>query len=145
MENISEKCKQRKQYLQSYVVLSSSIKVIENVINTFEYEQSQYASIIQNEVILDKINMALERLIFNLSKILNEKNKVCRIILKEIEEMDSGIEQNILLLKYINGYTWEQICEMMNYSLRQVYYIHKHALQHFGNKLIEEHSKEEGE
>lgn len=143
--NISERCKQTKRYLQSYVVMSSSIKVIENIINIFKNEQSQYHEIIESKDISEKIDMAVDKLISNLLKILDEKNKVCQMILIDIENMDSEIEQNILFLKYINGYTWEQICEIMNYSLRQIYYIHKQALQHFESVLTDKYLIMEGE
>jgi DNA-directed RNA polymerase specialized sigma subunit len=62
---------------------------------------------------------------------LEIKNQICKKIVKNVNQMDSEIEKDILLLKYISGYTWEEISEMTNYSLRQVYNIHNRALKHF--------------
>lgn len=39
--------------------------------------------------------------------------------------------RDILLLRYIHGYTWEQIAEAKHYSVRYVYKIHGRALAAF--------------
>ena len=45
--------------------------------------------------------------------------------------MSDETEKELLILKYIKGHTWEEVAELMNYSLRQIYNLHKQALSHF--------------
>jgi len=55
---------------------------------------------------------------------------LCKLIQKA-KETNTGWD---LLFKQlqplIRGYTWEEISEHLNYSLRQIYNIHNHALEH---------------
>ena len=87
-------------------------------------------SVMQGDTDTDS-GMEMKDVFSSLRKQLGEKNQICKIIVKNVSRMDSEIEKNILLLKYISGYTWEEISEMTNYSLRQVYNIHNLALKHF--------------
>ena len=56
----------------------------------------------------------------------------CRIKL-EIEEalwkMEDPEEARVLRFRYIYFMTWEEISETMNYSARQIHYIHKNAIK----------------
>ncbi len=54
-------------------------------------------------------------------------------ILSNINRLDQELEKNVLIQKYISGYTWEQICENLDYSLRQIYNIHNRALNSLYN------------
>lgn len=66
----------------------------------------------------------------HIEQLVEDKCSVCRSVLQSIEMLSDETEKNILLLKYIYGKTWEEISEDLSYSLRQVYYLHKHALEH---------------
>lgn len=125
-----EKKEQKKAFLQSYQVLNFSIKTLENLLVSLEKEQNQSISVLQGDTGTDS-GMEMKDVFSSFRKQLGEKNQICKIIVKNVSRMDSEIEKNILLLKYISGYTWEEISEMTNYSLRQVYNIHNHALKHF--------------
>lgn len=125
-----EKKDQKKAFLQSYQALSFSIKTLGNLLVSLEEEQNQLLSALQGDTGTDP-NMEMKDVFSSFRKQLGEKNQICKIIVKNVSRMDSEIEKNILLLKYISGYTWEEISEMTNYSLRQVYNIHNHALKHF--------------
>ena len=51
---------------------------------------------------------------------------------ERIEEMISRLgpkERMLMRYYYIEGYTWEQVCDAMNYSWRQVHRIHAGALR----------------
>lgn len=133
MENIIETCGQKKMYLQSYSSLTMSVKIIKELIGFLIIEQKENATVITKSTKLNKINLEAEKLVTILADLLVEKNNLLIIIFNEINQMDSEIEKNILMLKYIKGYTFEQICEYLNYSLRQVYNIHNNALRHFKN------------
>ena len=52
-------------------------------------------------------------------------------IQKQIEKMEDENEKMVLTLRYLRSYEWERICVEMNYSWRQVHYIHSRALEHF--------------
>lgn len=121
---------QKKEYLKSYKAKKASVHALEHIVKVMEEEEAFCKNILSDNrlyEIHEKIEMVKDDLLIA----IEEKNLTCRILLFEIHKMEQEDEKNVLLLKYINGYTWEQICEIMNYSLRQVYYIHNKALEHF--------------
>lgn len=71
--------------------------------------------------------------------IAKEKMRLCRAVsslLKEKRSIEHSIDDlpnanYALLLKYryIDGCTWEEIAEQMNYSFRSVHYMHQKALE----------------
>lgn len=126
-----EKIDQKKAFLQSYQALIVSIKTLGNLLTRLEEEQIQLFSILSRFSGTGQVDMEMSDICCCLREQLREKNQICNKIVKNVSQMDSEIEKDILLLKYISGYTWEEISEMTNYSLRQVYNIHNHALKHF--------------
>ncbi|NNJ29501.1 sigma-70 family RNA polymerase sigma factor [Lacrimispora defluvii] len=131
MNGNTEKKELKKTYLQSYQALSFSIKTLEVLMNRMKEEQRQTISFITAFWGTDQSVVEMTDVFTCLRKQLAEKNLICSAIVKKVECMDCEIEKNILLLKYISGYTWEEISEITNYSLRQVYNIHNLALKHF--------------
>lgn len=126
-----EKIDQKKAFLQSYQALIVSIKTLGNLLTRLEEEQIQLFSILSRFSGTGQVDKEISDICSYLREQLREKNEICKKIVKNVSQMDSEIEKDILLLKYISGYTWEEISEMTNYSLRQVYNIHNHALNHF--------------
>lgn len=51
-------------------------------------------------------------------------------VIDAIEGMSDPQEQEVLVLYYLGGKTWEEVADKMGYSLRQIHYIHGRALQH---------------
>jgi DNA-directed RNA polymerase specialized sigma subunit len=131
MNGNTEKKELKKTYLQSYLALSFSIKTLEVLMNRMKEEQRQTKSFLTTFFGADQSDVEMTDIFTRLRKQLAEKNLICSAIVKKVECMDCEIEKNILLLKYISGYTWEEISEITNYSLRQVYNIHNLALKHF--------------
>ena len=131
MNGIKEKKEQKKTYLQSYQALGFSIKTLEVLLKRIEEEQRQSMSVLAVYSGTDQADVEMTDVFTCFRKQLGERNQICRAIVKKVGCMDSEIEKNILLLKYISGYTWEEISEITNYSLRQVYNIHNQALKHF--------------
>jgi len=131
MNGNTEKKELKKTYLQSYQALSFSIKTLEVLINRMKEEQRQTMSVLAAQSGTGQSDAEMTDVFTCLRKQLAEKNLICSAIVKKVEFMDCEIEKNILLLKYISGYTWEEISEITNYSLRQVYNIHNLALKHF--------------
>lgn len=128
MNGKTDKKEQKKAFLQSYQALNFSIKTLGDLLIKLEEEHKQSLSVLSGDSNTDKV---MSSIFSCFRKQMGEKNQICRIIVKNVNNMDSEIEKNILLLKYISGYTWEEISEMTNYSLRQVYNIHNQALKHF--------------
>jgi DNA-directed RNA polymerase specialized sigma subunit len=122
---------QKKAFLQSYQALIVSIKTLGNLLIRLEEEQNELFSILSRFSGTGQVEVEMLDICSCLREQLREKNQICKRIVKNVSLMDSEIEKDILLLKYISGYTWEEISEMTNYSLRQVYNIHNHALKHF--------------
>lgn len=131
MNSSTEKKELKKTYLQSYQALSFSIKTLEVLLKRMKEEQRQTMSFLTTFFGADQSDVEMTDVFTCLKKQLAEKNLICSAIVKKVECMDCEIEKNILLLKYISGYTWEEISEITNYSLRQVYNIHNLALNHF--------------
>lgn len=126
-----EKMEQKKAFLQSYQALIVSIKTLGNLLIRLEEEQKQLLSITSRGSNAVQLEMEMMNISSDFREQLEIKNQICKRIVKKVSQMESEIEKNILLLKYISGYTWEEVSEMTNYSLRQVYNIHNRALKHF--------------
>ena len=56
-----------------------------------------------------------------------------RAISDSIESMqtDDEREKELLRLKYLRGYTWEEVAVIMNYDIRHIFRIHGNALLNF--------------
>lgn len=57
--------------------------------------------------------------------------KTYQQIAKQIKQMKSENEKDVLFYRYIRGLDWWEIAEKMNYSERWIYKIHGEALTHF--------------
>lgn len=57
--------------------------------------------------------------------------KLCKEIMDNIELLASEDEKDVLTFRYIKLMKWEEICDKMNFSWRQVHYLHNKALEHF--------------
>ncbi len=52
------------------------------------------------------------------------------LIASSIEDMDDIKEQELMRLKYLMGYTWEEVSDEMVLDLRWIYRLHGRALSH---------------
>lgn len=77
----------------------------------------------------EELEQEKTRLCKKVSRILKEK----RAIEKEIDNVKNASEALLLRYRYIDGYGWEEISEFMNYSPRNLHYMHKKALQAVAN------------
>lgn len=84
----------------------------------------KYSQKTKEELEAEKINLCKK-----VSKYLKEK----REIEKEIDNVDDASEALLLRYRYIDGYGWEEISELMNYSPRNIHYMHKKALLSVAN------------
>lgn len=115
----------KKEYLKKYKSLNLSINLIEKEIEILlNEEQKKGYRFSENSQIFEKI-------ILNLQSLIKEKGDLLNSIEQGIESLENETEKNILRLKYILGYSWEKISEIMDYSLRQIYNLHIKALLNF--------------
>lgn len=77
------------------------------------------------EAIAEKI-MDLER---EISERIDDLRKKQSDVESAIVRLDSDRERDVLTLKYICGYSWDQIIQTSNYSRRQVFRLHGVALK----------------
>ena len=131
---MDNKQKNLKAYLNSYYALKLSTKTLEITLNTLKEELEKIDSLMNPQRFIE-YHEKISYLITLLTSLLNEKNQTCIDILEKINSLDSELEKNILFLKYISCFTWEQIAELTNYSLRQVYNLHNSALNHLNDVL----------
>ncbi len=80
---------------------------------------TDFAEKTEEEIQREKIKLCKK-----VSAILKEK----RAIEKEIDKVKDGNEALVLKYRYIDGYGWEQISELLDYSPRNVHYMHNRAL-----------------
>lgn len=71
-------------------------------------------------------------------EISDEKIRLCRMVSRlikdkryiedKIDSLDNGTYALLLKYRYIDGYSWEDITELLDYSWRNVHYMHNKAL-----------------
>ena len=49
-------------------------------------------------------------------------------IINKINSIENNKSKSILTYRYINGYSWETICEVLNMKERTVFYLHRQGL-----------------
>ena len=113
LENYRANLKELKRFTEEYRMYRD-LGVVIGDFKTFCKEETQ------KELITEET-----RLCKKVSTILKEK----RAIEKNIDKVKDASEALLLRYRYIDGYGWEEICEMMNYSPRNIHYLHKKALK----------------
>lgn len=119
MDKSNIKVETKKIYLKSYGNLQLSIKTIKTVLNVLNNDY--YEEIFSYNKIKSEYKLEKEKIIKNLEELINYKIILCETLIKAINDIDDEIEKNILLLRYINGETWEDISEFLSYSVRQLH------------------------
>lgn len=111
-ENYRVNLKELKRFVKEYRMLSD----LTNILSPADTKETKCT--------LDNIGKEKLRLCKKVNNILKEK----RAIEKEIDNVKNGAEAMLLRYRYIDGCDWEEICELLNYSPRNVHYMHKKAL-----------------
>ena len=74
------------------------------------------------------------------SKIEEEKarlNQLVQRVTEEILQLDDTNESDLLVYRYVNLASWEEIAERMNFSESWLYKLHRSALSSFQKKIVE--------
>lgn len=112
-ENYRVNLKELKRNAKEYRMLSDLTKILSPA------DDKETKNTIES---LDKEKLRLCRKVKN---ILKEK----REIEKEIDSVKNGTEAMLLRYRYIDGCDWEEISELLNYSPRNIHYMHKKAMR----------------
>lgn len=79
-----------------------------------------------------KVPRSVERILQAKQELLIQINN-CSDVRQQIDivvsKIDGDTEQEILRRRYLLGQTWEKISDSMSYSLRNIYLIHKKAIE----------------
>lgn len=132
---------QKKQYLKSYRSTLWDIHLLEDEIHMFQSLSNTPSCIIHpvhgTQAFTDytSYRAQIDTQIIRLQAKRLESVRYYREILQCISTVEDPTEQILLLLKYIHGNTLEAIAETLNYSLRQIHNIHRHALEHLSLPL----------
>lgn len=127
---------QKKQYLKSYRSTRCLIQILESEIFNFQslsFESSYILHPVEGTDTYANYSLyraQVDTLIFKLQSQRLEAVRYYQNIIQCIETVTDPVEQNVLRLKYIHGDTLEVIAEKLNYSLRQIHNIHRHAVEH---------------
>ena len=104
--------KELKRFAQEYKMLEDLTKILSPA-DTKETKNT-----------IDNLGKEKLKLCKKVNNILKEK----RAIEKEIDNVKNGAEAMLLRYRYIDGCDWEEISELLNYSPRNIHYMHKKAL-----------------
>ena len=127
---------QKKQYLKSYRSTLWNIQLLEDEIQMFQSFSNTPSYIIHpvcgTQAFTDytSYRTQIDTQIARLQAKRLESIRYYQKILQCISTIEDPTEQTLLRLKYIHGNTLESIAETLNYSLRQIHNIHRHALEH---------------
>ena len=128
-----------KDELKNYTENNREIKIIEEDIKKLQEQKSSINSLVLSDMPKtfnnndnDKIGALIAEIEELIEKYIDKMRNLIRIQ-NEIENVINNIEdatdRNIIRLKYIEDYTWERICVVMNFSWNGVHKRHKKILE----------------
>lgn len=86
---------------------------------------------IQTSNISDQVSSSVVRIIDlenEINESIDELVDLKREAMEKIDDLENEDHKLILTLRYLNYKTWEEIAVEMNYSYRNIHYLHKNAL-----------------
>lgn len=127
-----------KEELKEYIETKREIKIIEEKIEFLKEKKTS----IKSMVITDEPRGSnsesdrLGELLGEIEELIDVYNKKQDRLFKQqmkiekcIDKLEDSIDRNIMRLKYIDGYTWERICVMLNYSWNGIHKKHRKILE----------------
>lgn len=112
LENYRIEIKELERFNKEYEMLVKLNSIIGN-------GNTNYEDTARKEISDEKI-----RLCRMVSRLIKDK----RYIENKIDSLDNGTYALLLKYRYIDGYSWEEITELLDYSWRNVHYMHNKAL-----------------
>ena len=127
----------KKEYLQSYKKYKQKAKRLEEQLEELRLGKmfpSMGMSDIpgaRNQKDLSDYMVQYDRIETNIIKARKDAILRYEEVRQQIEQLEDENEKRVLTLRYLKSYGWERICVEMEYSWRQIHYIHSRALEHF--------------
>lgn len=119
---------EKKKYLKQYAPCLAAVKDTERSLVDLEMEIRDFLRHIDIDL-LESYVESLKQARKMLLQMRYRKRSLYLDIYKKIEKMEDETEKRVLRLKYLEGYSWEQVAEEIGYSVRQIHNIHKRALE----------------
>lgn len=126
-----------KKELKEYIETKREIKIIEEKIEYLESKKTSIKSMIIDDMPKPEPEQdRLGELLGEIEELIDIYNKKQTKLFKQqmkiekcIEKLENSVERNIMRLRYLDGYTWEKICVITNYSWRQIHRYHSKILE----------------
>ena len=135
----------KKEELKNYTENKREIKIIEEDIKKLQEQKSSINSLILSDMPKtfnnndnDKIGALIAEIEELIEKYIDKMRNLIRIqneIENTINNIEDATDRNIIRLKYIEDYTWERICVVMNFSWNGVHKRHKKMIKLFMNVI----------
>lgn len=119
---------EKKKYLKQYAPCLAVVKDTERSLVDLEMEIRDFIRHIDIDL-LESYFESLKQVRKTLLQMRYRKWFLYLDIYNKIEKMEDETEKRVLRLKYLEGYSWEQVAEEIGYSIRQIHNIHKRALE----------------
>ena len=116
----------KKEYLKSYRKALRREQRILDEIQCLRLDK-MFPSIVQDG--MPHGSSQTDEMIEDLKRERLEKVKIQKKIEQSIRNLEDEDEKEVLRLKYINGWEWEDIATEIGYGLRNTHYIHSRALK----------------
>ena len=121
-----------KRELQEYIETKRELDIIKDKIEYLEEKKTSIKSMIIDDMPKGG-GFENDRLGALLLNTYNEKQirllKQQRAIENTIDKLEDAVDRNIMRLRYIDGYTWERLCVLMNYSWNGIHKKHRKILE----------------
>ena len=125
-----------KYYLQQLAFLDAEINALQEECENF------YATLLKaTDYAREKVQSTMPESGENYTRLIEKRENVTTkidelidlkdLVLKEIDMIDDQRYRIILIERYINGKTWEQIARVLNYDTSWIYKLHGYALKSF--------------
>lgn len=128
-----------KDELKNYTENKREIKIIEEDIKKLQEQKSSINSLVLSDMpktfnnndndkigaLIAEIEELIEKYIDKMRNLIKTQNEIENVI----NNIEDATDRNIIRLKYIEDYTWERICVVMNFSWNGVHKRHKKILE----------------
>lgn len=126
-----------KEELKEYIETKREIEIIEEKIEFLESKKTS----IKSQIITDMPRGEAEQdrlgqLLIQIEELIDSYNEKQDKLLKQqleiekcIDKLEDSIDRNIMRLRYLEGYTWERMCVLLNYSWNGIHKKHRKILE----------------
>ncbi len=142
-EELKKEIEEKKEYLKSYQDYYKRAKVLQVEIDELRHSKMFPSVIIDgmpygnNISDLSSYAAKLDDLINSLEELRLKKIEKYKEVTQRIERMENEMDKNILTLRYLRDFRWEDICISLSYEWAQIHRLHTKALKNFNMNDID--------